>query len=239
MQHFLFEVHPDWKGLLNKAWATMDPSYLAWLNTHDQWLPGARALLAAFRVPMASVRYVLLGESPYPRAASANGYAFWDAGVGSLWSKTGLSVAVNRATSLRHFMKMLLVARGDLSLDLSQNAIAALETSRYVQTAPQLFQGMLQKGFLLLNASLVFTQGRVPYHARQWRPFIHAVLCHLAKSSSVELILLGRIAQVFRDTSLFTGLLAEHPYNISFITQPDVLAFFKPLDLLSPYDQHN
>ena len=55
----------------------------------------------------------------------ANGYAFWDAAVNELWSDNGLSKAVNRATSLRNFIKMLLVTEGALSLGKPLDAPAA------------------------------------------------------------------------------------------------------------------
>ena len=69
-------------------------------------------LLAAFQRDRAGVRYLLIGESPYPRRASANGIAFYDAAVDSLWSEQGLSKAVNRATSLRNIVKTALLAEG-------------------------------------------------------------------------------------------------------------------------------
>ena len=37
-----------------------------------RWLPGADRLLAAFRRDLSGVRYLLIGESPYPRPESAN-----------------------------------------------------------------------------------------------------------------------------------------------------------------------
>jgi uracil-DNA glycosylase len=74
-------------------------------------------LFAAFAQPLDRVRYVLVGEGPYPRAESATGVCFMDGAVGDLWSEAGLSKPVNRATSLRNFMKMLLVADGQLQLE--------------------------------------------------------------------------------------------------------------------------
>ena len=50
---------------------------------------------------------------------------------------------------------------------------------------------------------------------------------------SLHLILLGRIATQISESNHFSSLIAEHPYNISFITNADVMAFFKPLDLLN------
>ncbi|MDR3504070.1 MAG: uracil-DNA glycosylase [Legionella sp.] len=227
--------HSDWKGILSQALDAMDKDYLQQLMDSPSWLPGAERIFAAFSLPMANTQYILFGESPYPREESANGYAFWDNAVGGLWSPKGLSTPVNRATSLRNWIKMMLVARGDLSIDnTSQESIAQLDKNSLVKTGEQLFQGMMNKGILLLNACLVYSEGKVPYHARQWKPFMQSFLSQLASiRPTIKLILLGKIAETISQDQLPVGLCAEHPYNVSFISNPNVIEFFKPLDLMS------
>jgi uracil-DNA glycosylase len=227
--------HPEWHALLDRALASMSTEYLCSLLQDPVWLPGLEQVFAAFHLPLAQTHYVLLGESPYPRKHSANGYAFWDNAVEGLWSEQGLSKPVNRATSLRNIMKMLLLARGDLTdKDTSQQAIAQLDKSTYTQSASQFFEGMMSKGILLLNASLVYSEGKVPYHARHWKPFMQSLLEQLALiKPTVQLILLGKMAGIIPPNNLPVGLMAEHPYNISFINNPNVLQFFQPLDLLA------
>lgn len=228
------ECHSEWKGLINNALDVMDEDYLHQLLRSTEWFPVRDRLFAAFSVPLSQTRYVLIGESPYPRLDSANGYAFWDNAVDSLWSDKGLSTAVNKATSLRNWIKMLLVARGDLVDDLSQLSIAKIDKSGLVQTAEEFFTGMMQKGIVLLNASLVYSEGKVPYHARHWKPFMQSILDQLSViKPSVQLILLGKIAETVPQDKLSVGLVSEHPYNVSFITNSRVINFFKPLDLLS------
>ncbi len=240
MQNLIQTVHPEWQAILKCSLKTMDSTYLDALKNNPGWLPGLQCLFAAFNMPLSATHYILLGESPYPRQASANGYAFWDNSVGSLWRETGLSKSVNKATSLRNLIKMFLFARGDLIDDFSQAAIARLDKSQYLQTASELFSAFMSEGFLLLNASLVYREGQVPYHARQWQPFIQALLHQLAEENpSLRLVLLGNIAQKIASTDLLTGLYAVHPYNISFITDPKVVNFFKPMDLLGQYDKKN
>jgi len=49
------------------------------------------------------------------------------------------------------------------------------------------------------------------------------------------LILLGKIAKLieqFEEATHFEQLHAEHPYNLSFIHNPQVLEFFKTFELL-------
>src|SRR5690242_3606123 len=101
----LTSVHPSWHSCLRHALQNVDTTYLKNIASFSDWLPGANKIFSAFSIPIDQVNYILLGESPYPRAHSANGYAFWDAAVNKLWSDKGLSKEVNRATSLRNIIK--------------------------------------------------------------------------------------------------------------------------------------
>ena len=59
-------VHDEWRERLADALAAVDPDYLESLLRDDNWLPGIDRLLAAFRRDRAGLRYLLIGESPYP-----------------------------------------------------------------------------------------------------------------------------------------------------------------------------
>lgn len=230
-------VDPSWKPCLQKGLAAMDPVYLADLAHSSDWLPGHSQIFNAFTLPLANVNYVLFGESPYPRRDSANGYAFWDAAVKELWSPTGLSKPVNRATSFRNILKMLLVAEGLLKTEeVSQEAIAAIHKKSLVQTNQDFFNALLQQGFLLLNATPVLQPQSPQKDARAWRPFMKELLaCLLAARPQVKFILFGRIAGLIDEiipANHVEKICAEHPYNYSFITNPIVLNFFRPLHLL-------
>ncbi|MBV9576762.1 MAG: uracil-DNA glycosylase [Gammaproteobacteria bacterium] len=234
----LDNVHFSWKECIENSLQKIDANYLQTLVQSKTWLPGRDKIFNAFSLPLNQVKYVLFGESPYPRQASANGYAFWDAAVENLWSSTGLSKKVNRATSLRNIIKMLLTAEGLLTTAHSnQEAIAQIKKNKLIQTNKELFHNLLKRGFLLLNATPVLTSGSPQKEARAWHPFIRELLlCLHAKNPDIKFILLGRIANTI-DTLIPSSykdrLYAEHPYNHSFITNPDVLAFFKPLHLLT------
>lgn len=231
-------IDASWRPIFDNALAEVDESYLRALTENGDWLPGANRLFNAFSLPLGDTRYILFGESPYPRADSANGYAFWDAAVHEIWSETGLSKAVNRATSLRNFVKMLLVAEGRLDDDMSQGAIAKLDKSAYIQSCDGLFDNLINRGFLLLNASLVLSTSAVAKDAKAWRPFMAAVIAGLHQyHPQVKLILFGKIAEAILDLPYareFDALIAEHPYNLTFIHNPKVLDFFRPLHLLQP-----
>lgn len=230
-------VDPSWQPILQKALQTMSPEYLEQLEKQGSWLPGRDSLFRAFSLPLSKTKYILFGESPYPRKVSANGYAFWDNNVKELWSKSGFSKEVNRATSLRNFIKMLLVSEKILDPnDTSQEAIAKLDKSALVSTIDELFGHMIGAGFLLLNASLVLSQERVHVDAKAWQPFMHSLLTQLAEiNPQIKLILLGSIAKEIKKipvTKQFPIFEAEHPYNITFINNKIVQQFFLPFHLL-------
>jgi uracil-DNA glycosylase len=242
-------AHPSWRPTLHQAlllMQTKSPDYLSNL-AQDDFLPEGQRIFAAFSVPLDQVRYVLVGEGPYPRASSANGYCFMDAAVGSLWSseaKGGLSKPVNRATSLRNFMKMLLLAEGVLSEEnLNPTSMAEIsiqaraEGSGMIQTMADLHRNFVSNGFLMLNASLVFRSHVAPsIDAKAWEIFLKSVFDALSQlSRKPTVILWGKIADrlsSINSLSHFELARSEHPYNLSFITNKAMQALFAPLALL-------
>ncbi len=233
----LSQAHPSWHACLQRALAAMEPAYLEMLAHTPDWLPGPQAIFRAFSLPVTKTKYILFGESPYPRAASANGYAFWDNAVTALWSDTGLDKKVNRATSLRNLIKLLLVAEGLLQPNQTgQTEIAKVNKKDLIKTNKQLFDNFTNKGFLLLNASLVLRPSRVKEDALQFQPFLQEVLTFITKHTpTIELILWGKIAEKIQSLTLALPCkkyLAEHPYNLSFIHNTKMRDFFQPLHLL-------
>ena len=242
-------AHASWLPTLRQGLAAMmrvDAHYLPQLLA-EPYLPTENRLFAAFAQPLDQVRYVLVGEGPYPRAASATGVCFMDGAVGSLWSNEvggGLSKAVNRATSLRNFMKMLAVAAGELELTQTTGpAMAELagraraNPAQWIQTLAQLQQNMTACGFLLLNASLVFRENVAPkIDAKAWQPFLAQVLSALPRGKAAPgLVLWGKTAEQLQPLPQVAGLpqiVAEHPYNLSFIGNTQMHALFGPMQLL-------
>jgi uracil-DNA glycosylase len=244
-------AYPSWRPVLEKgleAVAQADPDYLPSL-VKDDYLPTQGRLFAAFSIPLDEVRHVLVGEGPYPRVESATGVCFMDGAVEALWSEKGLSKQVNRATSLRNFMKMLLVTDGLLAPDhTSGDALAHVAEkaraigSPFIQTLTELQANLARHGFLLLNASLVYRPGVPPAKdAKAWLPFMRTVLEALADHADKKdrkpptLVLWGKIAEQINAlhlTARFPTAVSEHPYNLSFIVNPTMQKLFNPMCLL-------
>lgn len=232
----LNQIDPSWLPIIKKALQVLPADYFSTIK-QSNFLPQENQIFNAFSLPLEKVHYVLFGETPYPRAQSANGYAFWDAAVKNMWSHKGLSKEVNRATSLRNFIKMLLVTEGLLKPDnLTPEAIAKIDKTHLIQTLPEFFNHMMEKGFLLLNASLILREGKKNQDAKIWLPFMEIILKELyLKKPEVELILFGQIAKAIEmlpAAKPYKKLISEHPYNYSFILNKSVQDFFRPLHLL-------
>ncbi|RZI40971.1 uracil-DNA glycosylase [Herbaspirillum sp. HC18] len=244
-------AHPSWRPALMRGLEAMtkrDAAYLPALAS-GSYLPTEGRLFAAFTQPLDCVRYILVGEGPYPREQSATGVCFMDGAVEALWSEKGLSKQVNRATSLRNFMKMLLVADNLLSQDnASGDAMAHISLkaraigSLFIQTLTELQANLTRHGFLLLNASLVYRPDVAPAKdAKAWQPVLESVLNELADHAAGQgmtmptLVLWGKIAEQLKGlgaTERFPKALSEHPYNLSFIGNATMQALFRPMQLL-------
>jgi uracil-DNA glycosylase len=235
-------VHEEWCDVLSDALAQVDGTHLQRLLERDDWLPGKYHLLAAFRRDLTHCRYILFGESPYPRQESANGIAFYDAAVDELWSNTGLSKAVNRATSLRNIIKSALLAEGRLQTDsdgrITQSIIAEVDKRDMIRSIGELFANLQQTGFLMFNATPVLIPDmKVSSESRYWQPFLQKLLQGINENTgqAPALILWGNIAnriEAMPTASDFPIIKAEHPYNISFIHNPQVLELFAQIKVL-------
>ncbi len=233
----LDNIHPSWSKILENALNALDAEYLEFLQNDNTYFPDIDNFLNAFKtLPLDKTKYILFGQDPYPRKESAIGYAFIDGKVSSIFSENGLSKEVNRATSLRNFMKMAFVCEGKLEDDFSKEAVAAIDKTPYIKSIHQLKDNFEKNGVLLLNMALVFTAKEdSKKHVKAWNAFIKALLEGL-KEEDVELILFGKMAEVLEkleETKSFKKHTMPHPYNLGFITDTNAHRLFKPMRLIS------
>jgi uracil-DNA glycosylase len=222
------------------------PDYLPQL-AQDDYLPTGQRLFAAFALPLEQVRCAggggALSACRQCHRRQLHGWGGRQPVVGPAGG--GLSKPVNKATSLRNFMKMLLVADGQLDLDdtgseaMARIALRAQEgKGSHILTLAELQDKLMEQGFLLLNAALVFRPHVAPVKdAKAWLPFFETVMAGLAEQARVvpTLILWGKIAETLSKLPLmqkFPQIRAEHPYNLSFIGNADMHALFGPMKLL-------
>lgn len=227
----------SWQTLLDEAYASLSPEYREFLENNKTYFPNKANYLNAFKtLPREKVKYILFGQDPYPREQSAGGYAFIDEKVETLFSQKGLSTEVNTATSLRNFMKMALLARGDLNREeTSQDAISKVDKTELIDSITDLRRNFEKNGVLLLNTALIFeNKNASSKHVKAWRPFMQTLLKGLEKDAP-KLILFGSHAKALKkklDLENFEILEVEHPYNQSFISNPKALELFAAMKLL-------
>ncbi len=228
-------THPSWHPILEKAYSALDEEYRHFLESDPSYFPDKHNLLNAFSLPLPKTRYILFGQDPYPRRESALGYAFIDGKVNEIFSQTGLSKEVNRATSLRNFIKMLLFLEGKLDEDRSQDAIAKLDKSGMIQTVDELRKNFEKSGVMLLNTALIFTDKKESTkHIKAWKPFMQSLLGAI-KDDGIELILFGKMADMlgkFEETRGMVKHTMPHPYNLSFIDDAKAHHLFSSIPLL-------
>ncbi len=231
-------LHPSWQESIDNCYAALSDDYRSYLKSGHDYFPSQEHYFNAFKtLPKEKVRYILFGQDPYPRKESAIGYAFIDGKVKDIFSDTGLSKEVNRATSLRNFIKMTLVARGDLALDTtSQEAIAQVDKSMFIRSIRELKDNFEKNGVLLLNTALIFSsKEESKKHIKAWRPFVEKLLAEMQEVDPV-LILFGTHAKALKKLEgieKFRTIELEHPYNHTFISNPEALKLFAPMDLLA------
>jgi len=227
----------SWQPLLDEAYASLSVEYRNFLETNIDYFPTQENYFNAFKtLKKKNVKYILFGQDPYPRKQSAGGYAFIDTNVKTLFSSKGLSKEVNRATSLRNFIKMALVASGDLRTeDTSQDAIMQVDKSQMIDSIEALRKNFEKNGVLLLNTALVFTDKKSSTkHVKAWRSFMQTLLKGL-EGEDIKLILFGTHAKELKKylpLEGFESIELEHPYNHTFITNPKALKLFGEMRLL-------
>ena len=231
------KVDSSWQDIVVNALLELDIEYLEFI-LKEEYIPNGGRLFSAFKtLPKSKVKYILFGQDPYPREQSAIGYAFIDGAVSSLFSDKGLSKEVNRATSLRNFIKMLLVDMGRLDANnTTKDAIAKVKKDDLINSIYELKDNFERSGVMLLNTALIFTDKKSSnYHVKQWRGFIKYLLNSI--DSEVKLILFGNHAKdiVKKLTPKQEAIVMEHPYNVSFITSKEAHNLFGSMNLLFPH----
>ncbi len=232
-------VENSWGEIILESFNVLDKDYKDFIKNSNSYFPDFNNMFNAFKtLPLEKTRYILFGQDPYPRKESAIGYAFIDAKVKKIFDeKNGLSKEVNRAVSLRNFIKMALIADGRLTQeDTSKEAVKRVKKDDLINDIMELKSNFERNGVLLLNRALIFTKKEdSKKHLKLWYPFIEKILESI-KDKDIELILFGNAAKEIdsmKVSQYFKIHRFEHPYNVSFVCNKNAINFFKPMKLLS------
>lgn len=230
-------VHESWQKDIDIALNALDDEYLEFLHVNNGYFPDIDNFLNPFKtLPKHKTKAILFGQDPYPREKSAIGYAFIDGMVEEIFGLNGFSKRVNRATSLRNFLKMQLKAQGYLDKDVSQKAISSIPKDGLINSIFELKDNFEKEGVLLLNRALIFTcKEQTRLHVKAFKPFMEAFLKSIC-DDKYELILFGNEAKTIQKLlpkkHNFKLIPTQHPYNVGFIDDEIILDYFSHFNLL-------
>lgn len=234
------------KNILNKLMSELsidDKKTLETILLDPTLIPTKENVFNGFKnIQVNNLKYIIFGESPYPRNESACGYAFIDNSVDTIWENGNLSKQVNKATSLRNLMKTSLVAEGLLNKNhTSKKDIESIIwdgcSVDVVNDIHKLRTNLENNGVALLNICLSFRKGKVlKDDVKFWLSFMDRFLYYLHKENpDVKLVLWGGIAKQIKKMEsyyLFSSIESEHPYNVSFIKNKEMQNFLKEIKFL-------
>jgi len=201
-------------------------------------IPNKDYIFNGFNIPRNEIKYIIFGESPYPRIESATGHAFIDGKVKEIWGEEGLSKEVNRATSLRNLFKTALVADNFISPDnATKENIKHIKTEGFVNTMSELQHNLNNNGVALLNSCLSLREGKVQREdVNFWSVLLDRFLLKLmSENKSITLVLWGNISKRIKNMESFKYydyIESEHPYNKSFIENKKMQHFLKEINFL-------
>ncbi len=190
----ILRLPDNWEHFLAEEW-----DFTRFYHDLDRFLEDQRPVIPEpslifhvfKRVAPHQVACVLFGEDPYPRAASANGIAFWDREIKSWRDKTN-------GNSLKNMLKALLVARGWATYETPIARCREIAGEKNLPRPDALFDRWLAQGIFLLNTSLTFSgPAAKKAHFDFWYPFHKMVIQALnrRRADAPFYILWGKKAQ--------------------------------------------
>ncbi len=230
-------VDKNWAKPLKGCINELDKEYLKNL-LNDKYFPTVTNLFNPFKtLKKEMVKYVLFGQEPFPREESASGYAFIDSKVEEIFIDDNLSLTreINKATSLRNFIKMLLVSMGIVSPDkTNKKDLENKKRKNLINSINELRENFEANGVLLLNASLVYENKKNrKEHLINWKPFFECLIKNI--DGDIKFILLGKnaheIAELIKTNNNIYKF--EHPYKSTFIKNTKIHEAFAPMKLLT------
>ncbi|KAL0236758.1 hypothetical protein PCE1_000156 [Barthelona sp. PCE] len=138
------------------------------------------------------VRYVVLGQDPYPRPVSATGISFFDGEV--------LDWQGKMSPSIRNIIKSILISRDLCEPDTKVAQMRQTISSINFPQPQEFFDRTRKNGTLWLNTSLTFggkAAKTLREHLNFWKPTINTIIEHVIAESehTVAFLLFGGKAQ--------------------------------------------
>lgn len=166
------DVHEEWHAFLSAGNLNLLASIEAGVSKTG-YTPAADKVLRFLKVPLQSVKIIILGQDPYPQPGVATGRAF-EVGTLRSWSQPFRNV------SLKNILRALYKAYKGEVISFGQLK-EKLYTHFPVLPPGQLFEYWESQGILLLNTSYTCIPGKPGSHQKAWKPFTERLLPFIAE----------------------------------------------------------
>ncbi|CAL6004539.1 Uracil-DNA_glycosylase [Hexamita inflata] len=164
-----------------------------------------------------NVKVIILGQDPYPNAASACGISFLDAQIKSFLDP-------QMAPSLRNLLKSLLKYK-NLSFNNMEEFRSLIKQKFTFKDPMSWFTALSQQGVLFLNAALTFESTEtLSKHQKFWKQPVLEIFKQIMQHSNPVFVLMGSQAQKFEIEILklkgqFRIVKTKHPVVNDFISE--------------------
>ena len=187
----LIEIDYSWKGLFDSLREEIiEIEYYI----GDNFTPSAENIFKIFKIPVAEIKVVLLGQDPYPQEGIATGRAFEVSDYKDWSIKTS-------NTSLTNILKALYIENQKLNNDsIDINLVRRdIQYEKFKINSPnKIFSVWESNGVFLLNTSLTCEINTPNSHKLFWSCFTKKVIQFISKlDQDIHWLLLGNEAHYF------------------------------------------
>jgi len=171
--------------------------------------PIVSKIFNVFNMPLQDVKYIILGQDPYPQEDIATGLAF-EVNQLQNWSNS----KINR--SLQNILKSIYYHVNKKYKPVSTSFSKIKYDVQNIYNPPELFKNWSDHGVFLLNLSLTCKKNKSNFHKKYWQCFSDALIEHIVtkRGKDIKWLIWGKEAKnaIERYQDLITIISEDSPH---------------------------
>lgn len=210
------EIHSSWESFFIRQKQTLYDIFESIKET--EYHPVMPYTLRFAKMPVDSIKVVILGQDPYPAREAATGRAF-EVGTLESWSEPF------RQVSLKNILRAVYgVYTGKSSYTPFSQIKAEIESGAFPVLPPsKLFESWEKQGVLLLNTAFTVEGGKPGSHSELWNGFTNELIKYLSDNTQAVWFLWGSHAASFSELIKGEKYISRHPMMCSEKAKDDFL----------------
>ena len=166
-------AHSSWNTFFSENTKKLEEIYQK-ISCED-YTPSEENVLKFSRMPLESIKYVILGQDPYPAKNAATGLAFEVFGLRD-WCEPFAQV------SLKNILRLIYLSYFE-ELVSWKDLKELIKSGRFPVLPPdKLFKSWNRQGVLLLNTSLTCKIGESDSHKKLWAGFTQSLISYISRN---------------------------------------------------------